>query len=191
MELVRPATEHLDRYCSALRRGFSPNTLDPHFGRVELAAIAEDPDRFLANQHTPDGGGDPIELPDGSRVPRLPGFRRWLWDGDLLASIGFRWQAGTPDLPPHVLGHIGYAVPEWQRNRGYATAALRLLLPEAAALGLPYVALTTFPDNVASQKVITANGGVLVERFTAPAVHGGEPMLRWRIDLNPKTHPAG
>jgi hypothetical protein len=50
--------------------------------------------------------GEVLTLPDGSQVPRLPSYRRWLWDGELCGSIGFRWQVGTSALPPHVLGHI-------------------------------------------------------------------------------------
>ena len=26
-------------------------------------------------------------MPDGSFVPRLPGYRRWLWDGKFCGSI--------------------------------------------------------------------------------------------------------
>jgi len=56
------------------------------------------------------------------------------------------------------------------------------LLAEIYLLGLPYIELTTDIDNLASQKVITANGGVLVERFTKPAAYGPDsPALRWRI----------
>jgi len=43
--------------------------------------------------------------------------------------------------------------------------------------------LTTDPDNAASQKVITANGGVFVERFRASAAHGKKEELRFRIPL--------
>ena len=64
-----------------------------------------------------------------------------------------------------------------------ATAALRAVLPYARALGLPYVEITTDPDNLASQKVITANGGVLIESFTKPAAFGNAPGLRYRIPL--------
>ena len=39
------------------------------------------------------------------------------------------------------------------------------------------------PDNLASQKVITANGGVLFESFTKPAAFGSVPGLRYRIPL--------
>ena len=71
-----------------------------------------------------------------------------------------------------------------KRNQGYATAALRQLLPEAKAVGLPYIELTTDRDNVPSQRVITANGGVLVERFDKPEPYGGGPALRFRISLD-------
>ena len=43
--------------------------------------------------------------------------------------------------------------------------------------------LTTDPANVASRKVIEANGGILVARFTKGAACGGTPALRYRIPL--------
>lgn len=125
-----------------------------------------------------------VTLPDGSQIDRLPGFVRWLWDGQFCGSINIRWQPGTPALPPHVLGHIGYAVVPWKRQQGYATAALQRLLPLAQAYGLPYVEITTAPDNLASQKVITNNGGVLIETFTAAPAYGGGTKLRYRIALS-------
>ena len=114
---------------------------------------------------------------------RLPGFKRWLWDGEFAGSIGVRWQPGTTDLPPHCLGHIGYSVVPWKQRRGYATAALRLILPEAAAVGLAFVEITTDPDNIGSQRVIEANGGVLHENFVKPPQFGSKPGLRYRIAL--------
>jgi predicted acetyltransferase len=71
----------------------------------------------------------------------------------------------------------------WKQGRGYATQALAQTLPEAAAEGLRYVELTCDPDNIASQRVIEANGGVFVERFLKPEQHGGMPALRFRIAL--------
>jgi predicted acetyltransferase len=47
------------------------------------------------------------------------------------------------------------------------------------------VELTTEPDNLASQRVIEANGGRLVERFTKTPQYGSAPGLRYRIDLVP------
>src|SRR5262249_20356113 len=127
--------------------------------------------------------GPRITLPDGSTAERIPGFRRWLWDGEFCGSMGFRWRPGTVELPPHCLGHIGYAVVPWKQRLGYATAALAQLLPEAKAVGLPYVEITTDPENTASQRVIVANGGVLVEQFIKPPQFGSKPGLRFRIAL--------
>ena len=106
-----------------------------------------------------------------------------MWDGEFCGSIGFRWQPGTNDLPPYVLGHIGFSVVPWKRRRGYATRALAELLPECKLEGLDYVELTTDETNIASQHVIIANGGKLVEKFHKPVHYGGAPSLRFRIYL--------
>jgi predicted acetyltransferase len=78
---------------------------------------------------------------------------------------------------------MGFAVVPWKRRHGYATRALGLLLSEVADKGLTFVELTTDPDNVASQRVILANGGQLVERFKKPAAYGEREAYRFRINL--------
>ena len=183
MELVWPADQYLESYAAALERGWSPDNLRPEASREEIEQIARDRAVFVAEQVDREGKGTPITLPGGATVPRLPGYHRWLWDGDFCGSIGFRWQPGTTELPPHCLGHIGFSVVPWKRRRGYATRALALLLPEAKAEGLAYVELTTDVDNTASQRVITANSGRLVGRFRKPPEYGGAESLRFRIDL--------
>jgi predicted acetyltransferase len=183
MELVKPAAEHLASYVAALECGWSADTLRPEAGAEELARIREDAAGFIASREDREAKGSPITLPDGSQVPRLPGFYRWMWDGEFCGSINLRWQQGTPDLPPHCLGHIGYAVVPWKQRKGHATAALRGMLAEARALGLPYVVITTNEDNVPSQRVILSNGGVLADRFLKPAEFGHAPSLKFRIDL--------
>jgi predicted acetyltransferase len=186
VELVIPSQSFLPAYVSALRRGWSPDNIrGATAANEELAQIEGDPVAFLqtkADDRAAKAG--PVKLPDGSIVPRLSGFVRWIWDGDFCGSIGFRWQPGTASLPPHVLGHIGYAVVPWKRGRGYATQALALMLDEARVEGLPYVEFTTDPDNPASQKVILDNGGVFIERFEKPVQYGaGLQSLRYRIML--------
>ncbi len=184
MELVRPAAEHLAGYVAALERGWSPdNVRGIVASREQLRRIEADADGFLASMEDLEGKGDPIHLPNGAIARRLPGFWRWMWDDEFAGSIGFRWDPGTTELPPHCLGHIGYAVVPWKQRRGYATEALRLLLPELRFTGLPFVEITTNPDNVASQRVVEANGGVLHQRFTKPAAYGGGEALRYRIRL--------
>jgi predicted acetyltransferase len=164
-------------------------------GRRQVGAdqILVDPDELLAigigavEDHGRDGlvdreaRGGPIVTADGSTVPRLPGYHRWMWDGEFCGLISFRWQPGTAELPPYCLGHVGYSVVPWKRNLGYATLALKLLLPETRSEGLPYIELVADADNVASQRVIEANGGQLVERFLKSKEYGGKESLRFRI----------
>src|SRR5437764_3208298 len=171
MQLVRPGPEHLASYVAALERGWSAdNERGVEAAREELSRIHADAAAFLASMEDREAKGPPVTLPDGSVAKRLPGFRRWLWDGEFCGSIGFRWQPGTTALPPHCLGHIGFAVVPWKRRLGYATRALELLLPEVTNEGLDYVELTTDVTNIASQRVIEANGGKVFERFPKPAV---------------------
>jgi predicted acetyltransferase len=183
LKLRKPSLEQLPEYAAALRQGWSPDNVRKAYAiKEQLEKIAADPAAFVHRLDDPEAKGDPVTLPDGSSVPRLPGFQRWLWDGEFCGVIGFRWQKGIASLPPHVLGHIGFAVVPWKRGRGYATQALALVLPEARSRGLAYVELTTDPDNIPSQKVILSNGGKLVERFTKAAAYGGGECLL-RIDL--------
>ena len=183
MRLVWPSREYLASYVAALERGWSPNNMRPETAGEELAEIATDADAFLARLVERDVAGRQIVLPDGTSVPKLPGYRRWMWDGEFCGSIALRWQPGTDALPPYCLGHIGYSVVPWKQRRGYATRALSELLRDVPAEGLRYVEVTTQPGNVASRRVIERNGGVLVEEFTKLAAYGGGAELRYRIDI--------
>ena len=69
-----------------------------------------------------------------------------------------------------------------------ATAGIRNpRIAVAASAGkeeaLAYIELTTDADNIASRRVIEANGGELIERFHKPAEYGGAESLRFRILL--------
>ena len=185
LKLVVPSLAYLDDYADALKRGWSPDNLRPEeAARDELEHIDADPAAFVGMLDDREAKAGPITLPDGSQVPRLPGYRRWMWGEDgFCGSIGFRWQPGTAALPSHCLGHIGYAVVPWKRGRGHATRALALLLPEVRKEGLDYVELTTDPENLPSQKVITNNGGVFIKRFRKDPAYGDQEGLLFRIAL--------
>ena len=184
MQLVRPTREHLPSYVAALRTGWSAdNVRGAAAANEELENIERDDAGFLEGLDDREARRGPITLPDGSKVPRIPGYIRWIWDGEFCGSIGLRWVPGQRDVPRHVLGHVGYSVVPWKRGRGYAKRALGALLPEAKALGLEYIEMTTDPDNFASQRVMLANGAVLIERFQKPPQYGGVDGLRYRIYL--------
>jgi len=188
--LRAPTLELLPTYCDALERGWTPDNVRGEVAnRESLARIAEDAAAFIAMSENHEGGGPPVTLPDGSQVARIPSLQRWIWDADDEGPAGFvglinlRWNHGHAPLPPHVLGHIGYAVVPWKRQQGHATRALGLVLALAREQGLVRVELTTYPDNTASQRVITAHGGVLLGAFDKGAAYGHKPGLRYAIGL--------
>lgn len=185
--LVVPTTAELPAYVDALQRGWSPDNIRGAAAAQEaLERIAADPVAFLAVVDDPEGKGPPVTLADGTQRPRLPGLVRWIWDAaddSFAGSINLRWMQGHAPLPPHVLGHCGYGVVPWKRGQGHATRALGLLLEVARGHGLPRMELTTDLDNGPSQRVITANGGVLLEEFDKGPVYGHKRGLRYVIAL--------
>lgn len=59
-------------------------------------------------------------------------------------------------------GHIGYAVADHHRGKGYGKALLRLLLEEARRMGITEeILVTVYPGNIPSRRVAEANGGQL------------------------------
>lgn len=192
-QLSWPSVELLPHFQAALERGWSRNNVTPERTRAQdLEKIQADPQAFVAGLVSLTGGGEDVQLPDGSYVPRLPGYSRWVFvqQGDALdfaGTISIRYVLGSSALPQYCLGHIGYAVVPWQQGRGAATFALQQLIKETLSMGhlngLEYLEITTQPDNVASQAVIAKCGGKLVERYTEPPMYGGLEGLRFRISL--------
>jgi predicted acetyltransferase len=179
LRLVEPGLALLPQYADALARGWSPNNVRDVCAE-QLEAIGRNAAAFIASELSQAGS---VTLADGSSIPKLPNRVRWMWDDAGFAGrIGLRWQAGTDALPDYVLGHIGYAVVPWKRCRGYATRALALMLAEAREVGLRRLEITTDSGNVASQRVIQANGGRLAGEVVNPRF-GPEPKLLYVIDV--------
>jgi predicted acetyltransferase len=187
--LVLPSMDYLPSYIQALTSGWSPNNVRPEARFDELGQIQKDALRFVAGLVDLDAIGGDITLPDGSTVPKLPGYRKWLVDQStktFLGSYGFRWVKGSNELPPYCLGHIGYAVVEVYRGKGLATLGLKLLLQEAHEQGLGYVYIHCLPHNIASKRVIEKNGGEYLGIFMTTPGYGSVEELKYKITLKKK-----
>jgi predicted acetyltransferase len=177
LRLLPPSLDRMAGYVTALEAGWSPDTMRDVSGE-QLALYQQDPAALIDELTREDGT---VKTATGEEVPRLPSRTFWLDDGEFCGSINLRFQRGTDELPPQVSGHIGYAVVPWRRGRGYATEALRLMLPVALDAGLHRLTITCFDDNEASRRVILANGGV----FVGTSAYVGRTRLVFRIDLAP------
>jgi len=165
LTLIVPGRAYLAGYIAALETGWSPdNTQDIH--AEQLTSIRRDAEAFLQDLVRPAGT---IRHADGTVSPRLPDRMFWIWDDEFCGIIGLRWRPGGNRLPPYVHGHIGYGVVPWKRRRGYASAALGLLLPVARSVGLTCVFISANAANIASRRVIERNGGVPVGPATRRA----------------------
>jgi predicted acetyltransferase len=92
----------------------------------------------------------------------VPQSTLWLVDGqEYLGRLSIR-HALTDRLRIEG-GHIGYEIRPTQRRHGYATVMLGMGLPIANGLGIDPALLTCDATNIASQRVIEANGGLLAE----------------------------
>lgn len=110
---------------------------------------------------------------------QVPQTDFWLIVGEHYAGrISIRHTL-TPDLRQYG-GHIGYDIRPSLRRKGYGTLQCRLALIEARKLSLTRVLITCDDDNIGSQKIIEANGGILENK-----VDNQRPSLtrRYWIDL--------
>ena len=99
---------------------------------------------------------------------RVPASFYFMMDEDkIIGCISIRHNLNT-DFLRRFGGHIGYNVRPSERGKGYGTEMLYLALFKCEELGLSDVMITCKKDNIASAKVIEANGGKLHEEVYIP-----------------------
>lgn len=115
------------------------------------------------------------------REGTVPATMYWLVDkGELIGRAHIRHELN--DFLLTYGGHIGYYIKPSKRKMGYGTKILELGLEKAKEIGISKVLVTCDTDNVGSQKVIEACGGVL-ENIFDPG-DGKPPKMRYWIDQN-------
>jgi predicted acetyltransferase len=178
-----PSIERLPSFLGALARGWDgEKTL---FGSSkDLVLLAkQDPNLVLAKMADRSKEGVRYNE-DGSTSARGPALHRWMWDREFVGRITLRLPTVGYEELLHQIGHIGYETMEWKRGQGYATKALFLMLNVASKEGMTNVELVTKTNNIASERVVTNNGGILIEEFNESKRLGGGKVFRWRIDLS-------
>lgn len=110
-------------------------------------------DEYVSLVH---GWEDGIDLPDGFvRHAELVAVD----DGTIVGRTSIRFELN--EFLRTLGGHIGYAVRPPYRRQGHATEILRQSLIIARNRGIDPALVTCDDDNIASAKVIEANGGRL------------------------------
>ena len=99
-------------------------------------------------------------LVDGWKVPSTT---FWLYVDGVPVGFGNLRHFLTEALSK-AGGNIGYGIAPEFRGKGYGNILLKLLLQEARKIGLEKVLVTIHLDNIPSQKVALANGGVISEK---------------------------
>lgn len=91
-------------------------------------------------------------------------------------SIDYRTRSDT--------GQIGYGIKPSERNKGYGTLLLGLLLDQCKKLGMREVCISCLEENIASKRVIEKNNGFFEKRFFNH--DGGNYGLKYWISLCPE-----
>jgi predicted acetyltransferase len=114
--------------------------------------------------------------PEPTRVPQTT---YWVALGEsIVGHLGLRHRLDA-ELAEFG-GHIGYTVRPSCRGRGFAKEMLRQVLRTPRAREIGRLLLTCAPDNVASNRTIRANGGVLERTLFVDRI-GRETNLYWIV----------
>jgi predicted acetyltransferase len=164
LQLKRPAVELLSSYVDFLDEiaalGERVWPARPKPGETREAFVA----RLLEAEVAPEQG-------------RVPQTTYWATVGEaVVGDIGLRHRLNA-ELAEFG-GHIGYSVRPSCRARGLAKEMLRQVLRTPKAREIGKLLLTCAPDNIASNRTIQANGGVL-ERTIFVERMGRDTNLYW------------
>jgi len=143
------------------------------FWQNEARRVREDVEGYLRERRDWSAGRN---LPEGF----VPETHYWLVRGGRILGV-IRIRHRLTDKLRTRGGHIGYDIRPSERRKGYGTRMLAMALVEARRIGLDRVMVTCDRGNVASARVILANGGVFESEGPDPET--GEMVHRYWIEL--------
>lgn len=79
-------------------------------------------------------------------------------------------------------GCISFSIRPDERNKGYASELLSLMIDKCGNFGLKEACISCYESNIASKNVIEKNGGVLEKTF----VYSNGPALKYWIQIERK-----
>jgi predicted acetyltransferase len=169
IQLVEPTEELRGAYIDFMEDFRTAGEPEPHGSE----GARDDFSGFLGRLRDEAKG---VGLPEGW----VPASMYWLVSGGrILGTCGLRHRL-TEALRDYG-GHIGYSVRPSERQKGYATLMLKLVLEKARQLGIRRALITCDRNNIASARVIQKNGGVLDSEGYSP--RAGRVTQRYWIDL--------
>ena len=175
-ELVAPSPRHARSYVAALREGFRRGAQE----RVSERRIRQIEADFAGYVEAITDQTGRVRLPTGQILPKVPFSVFWLVEGDeFIGETHVRHRLN--DYLIREGGHVGYGIRPARQRQGYGKLILALALDECRGLGLRRVLITCLQDNVASARIIEANGGALENVIADPAGRG--PLRRYWIAL--------
>lgn len=170
-QLVLPHPRYRDSFLEALHEYHGEKL--PTYEPLDELWLSEHFDEYVGQLHRESRGQD---LPIGYE----PHTVFWLVEGNrYLGRLDIRHQLN--EWLSTVGGHIGYDIRPTERGKGLGKLQLELGLQKARELGFEKVLITCDVDNVPSNTVIKANGGVL--ESTHPVAPGKPDKNRYWITL--------
>ncbi|MBI3963423.1 MAG: GNAT family N-acetyltransferase [Candidatus Kerfeldbacteria bacterium] len=166
--LVLPDTVYRDSFLAA-----AEELRNEGRERADAFITARTFDRYVERLHRHANG-------DGLPPTWVPYSEYWLTDDAVyLGRVSIRHRLN--EKLSRIGGHIGYVIRPTARRKGYGTLILRLALPIAQSVGIVRALLTCDEDNIASRKIIEANGGVY--EASVEQGNGLPDKRRYWIDL--------
>lgn len=150
VKFVHPSTEYEAGYAAASYEHIELNEDISWNPEISSATFAEYVAFLLRYETNPPNG-------------HIPGTFYWLIvDGEYVGEMNVRHRLN--ESLKHFGGHIGYKVRPSQRLNGYGNMLCAHGVKECRKRGIKNILITCDDDNIGSQKIIEANGGILKDK---------------------------